>query len=240
VQNDLLPGSRAAALREVLRSLECDTATKAFLDGFVPSTPDIKPVVPVGAPGSSHLLGALAAAGAAFSIDSLAELDSAVALGIDPRAVLYRNGGKDVTAVREAALRGVWRFAVDCERALSAIASGAPGAAAYVYIAVCSEASARCSGVTAQEALRLLRMAPELGLRPYGLAFNVGPERADAATYARAIDRCGLVMRRLGQLGTRLEMLGLGGALGGDAADPAVLAALERLPYRPSLLAAEP
>ena len=81
---------------------------------------------------------------------------------------------------------------------------------------------------------------PTLNASPYGLAFNVGREQVDGATYARAIERCGLVMRRLEQLGTRLEMLGLGGALDASVADDTVLAALARLPYRPPMLIAEP
>lgn len=240
MQNDVLLESRSAALRQVLRSLECDAAAKTYLDGFVPSLPGTKPYVPVGAAGSRHLLSTLESAGSGFTIDSLADLESVVALGIDPRAVLYRKAETHADGIREAALRGVWRFAVDSERAMSTVANAAPGVAAYVYVAAPNSSSAGPSGTSAQEALRLLRMAPELGLRPYGLAFHIGSEDTDVATYALAIDRCGLVMRRLERFGTRLEMLGLGGVHGGDASDPAVLAALARLPYRPSLLAVEP
>ena len=49
MQNDVLLESRSAALRQVLRSLECDAAAKTYLDGFVPSLPGTKPYVPVGA-----------------------------------------------------------------------------------------------------------------------------------------------------------------------------------------------
>jgi ornithine decarboxylase len=67
--------------------------------------------------------------------------------------------------------------------------------------------------------------------------------------YARAIDRCGLVMRRLEQFGTRIEMLNIGGGMPATYSEPvpdigavgnAVGTALARLPYRPALLAAEP
>ena len=240
VQNELLLGSRAAALREVLRSLECDAATRAFLDQFVPNVAGVQPYIPISAAGAGHLLGTLAGAGARFSIDSLADLDSVGALGGDPRDVLYRNTEQHASNVREAALRGVWRFAVDSERGLSTIGSAAPGAAIYVYVAVHSTSGAQPVGASPQETLRLLRVAPEFGLRPYGLAFHVGHVYVDAATYARAIDRCGLVMRRLEQLGLRVDMLGLGGPVSGGASDPAVLAAVARLAYRPALLAAEP
>lgn len=237
---ELLSGSRAAALREVLRSLECEAATKALLDTFLPDVPGVQPYVPISAAGSHHLIHTLAAAGTGFSIDSPVELEAVCAVGIDAGTVLYRNTVKHPNDVRAAALRGVWRFAIKSQNELSTIAGAAPGAATYVYVSVPDRAEHAPSGTSAYEALRLLRIAPEYGLRPYGLAFNVGPAAVDAATYARAIDRCGLVMRRLEQLGTRLEMLGLGGALGGSASDPAVLAALARLPYRPPLLISEP
>lgn len=237
MQDELLAGSRAGALREVLRSLECDAATRALLDSFVPFVPGIKPCVPIHAAGAEHPLSSFAAAGAGFSIESAADLEVLDAAGLDPRAALFRSTGTHAGELREAALLGVWRFAIDAERELSVVGSAAPGAAIYVYLDV---RRASAPGASPQEALRLLRLAPEYGLRPYGLAFHLGDAAADAATYAHAIDRCGLVMRRLEQLGTRLEMLSLGGSHGGDAAHPAVLAAVARLPYRPSLLLAEP
>jgi len=237
VQNELLLGSRAAALREVLRALEIDAATRAFLDGFMPDIPGIRPFVPAGAGHTQHILRALAAAGAGFSIATLADLQLLPRLGVDPRTVLYRNTAKQPADVHAAALRGVWRFGIDSERELQTIAGAAPGASVYVYVAI---TGAGHPGASAQESLRLLRMAPELGLRPYGLAFHVGAAPADPAVYARAIDRCGLVMRRLEQLGTRIEMLAVGGGVGAPDSAAVVPAAVGRLPYEPPLLVAEP
>jgi len=238
VQDELLLGSRAAALREVLRSLECDGATRALLDGFVPNVPGVKPCVPTAAGYSEPLLRALVAAGVDFSIDQLGELDTLSVVGVDAGAVLYRNIDKRADDIHDAALRGVWRFAVASERELHTVAGAAPGASAYVYVAVQRTRDER--GATPQDALRLLRMAPESGLRPYGVAFHVGTRPVESSLYARAIDRCGLVMRRLEQLGTRVEMLGLGGGLTQHASQQAVVDAVGRLPYRPSLVIAEP
>jgi ornithine decarboxylase len=240
MQNELLPGSRAAALREVLRSLECDAATRTLLDEFVPDVPGVKAFVPVGVAYTEHLLRAIVAAGAGFSIDTAADLQRLSAVEVDVRAVLFRNTEKRPADIRAAALGGVWRFAVASERELQVVASAAPGSGAYVYVAVrASPRPGDMSSASAHEALRLLRMAPELGLRPYGLAFHIGAA-ADPSTCAAAIDRCSLVMRRLEQLGIRIEMLSIGGAPGGRAADSALVDAIGRLPYRPPLLVAEP
>ena len=240
MRNELLSGSRAVALREVLRSLECDAATRELLEQFVPDVPGIKPYLAALAGHSDDLLRALATAGAGFCIDQVRELDPLRARGVDPRAVLYRNPSKRAEDVRHAALRGVWRFAVDTESELHVIGGAAPGAAIYVYVAVQGATRSSGAGASAHEALRLLRLAPELGVRPHGLAFNVGSHERDAATYARALERCGLVMRRLEQLGTRIEMLVLGGRVTPDPEGRAVATAVSRLPYRPALLVAEP
>lgn len=240
MQDELLLGSRAAALREVLRSLECDAATRALLDGFVPNVPGVRPYVPAVAGYSEPLLRALVAAGAGFSIDELRELDMLSAVGVDPRGVLYRNVHKRADDVHEAALRGVWRFAIASERELFTVAGASPGAAVYVYVGVPGSTVDRPGDASPHLALGLLRMAPESGLRPYGVAFHVGTRPVTSSVYARAIDRCGLVMRRLEQLGTRVEMLSLGGGLAKRASEHAVVAAAGRLPYRPSLVVAEP
>jgi ornithine decarboxylase len=233
-------GSRAAALREVLRSLECDAATRSLLDGFLPNVPGVKPCVPTAAGYSEPLLRALVAAGVGFSIDELRELDVLAAVGVDAGAVLYRNLDKRADDVREAALRGVWRFAVATDRELQTVAGAAPGAAIYVYVAVQGARRDRPHDVSPHDALRLIRSAPESGLRPYGIAFHVGSRPVDASVYSRAIDRCGLVMRRLEQLGTRVEMLGLGGGVTPHTSGQAVVDAVGRLPYRPALVIAEP
>jgi ornithine decarboxylase len=67
--------------------------------------------------------------------------------------------------------------------------------------------------------------------------------------WERAVDQCGVVMRRLLRAGIRLEMVNLGGGIPARYTTPvpalslvtAVIgAALGRLPYQPRLLAAEP
>ena len=77
----------------------------------------------------------------------------------------------------------MWRFALDSEGELLKIAAAAPGSAIYVRLNVEDSHSlfplSRKFGTSADEALRLLRMAPECGLRPYGLTFHVGSQCTD-------------------------------------------------------------
>jgi ornithine decarboxylase len=224
----------------------------ARLDAFLQSMDGIRPFFALGCNAPHPVLATLAAGGAGFEIASVHELDALRGVGADVSNVLSSSTVKPESHIRDAALQGVWRFALDSEGELLKIAASAPGSAVYVRLNVedsqIRSGVSRASGTTADQALRLLRMAPECGLRPYGLAFRVESRCTDPSSYARAIDRCGLVMRRLEQFGTRIEMLDIGCARPAAYCEPvdnmraladAVRPALARLPYRPNLLAAE-
>jgi ornithine decarboxylase len=231
---------------------DCDEVA-ARLDAFLQSMHGIQPFYALKCNAAQPVLSTLAGGGAGFEIASVYELDSLSAVGVDASDVLFSNTVKPEPHIREAALQGVWRFALDSESELLKVAAAAPGSAIYVRLNVEDSHSlfplSRKFGTSADEALRLLRLAPECGLRPYGLTFHVGSQCTDPSMYARAIERCGLVMRRLEQFGTRIEMLNIGGGMPATYSEPvpdiravgnAVGAALGRLPYRPALLAAEP
>jgi diaminopimelate decarboxylase len=134
-----------------------------------------------------------------------------------------------LTVVRTAA--GV---PIDSIDELDAIAAAAPGAAVHVAVSP--------TGTSADGAVRLLRMAAECGLRPYGLTFRV--DSVDPSAYSLAVERGALVMRRLEQFGIRVEMLeitagtAVAEALDTDLVGHAIAACLPRLPYRPPLLLA--
>ena len=138
--------------------------------------------------------------------------------------MLFSNTVKPEEHIRRAVDRGVWRFALDSEGEFHKLAAAAPGSAVYVRLDVEDSHSlfplSRKFGTSADEAVRLLSMAPEFGLRPYGLTFHVGSQCTDPSMYSRAIERCGLVMRRLEQYGIRIEMLNIGGGMPATYADP--------------------
>jgi ornithine decarboxylase len=225
----------------------------ARLDAFVAAMHGIRPYFALKCNGAAPILATLAQRGAGFEIASVYELAALREVGVEPADVLFSNTVKPEQHIRDAALQGVWRFALDSEGELRKLADAAPGSAVYVRLNVEDSHSlfplSRKFGTSADEALRLLRMAPEFGLRPYGLTFHVGSQCTDPSMYSRAIERCGLVMRRLDQYGTRIEMLNIGGGMPATYSEPvpeigavgnAVGAALAKLPYRPPLLAAEP
>jgi ornithine decarboxylase len=191
--------------------------------------------------------------GGSFEVASAAEMRMAEAAGAAPADLLYSNPVKPPDHIAEAAAAGLYRFAFDSESELRKIAAYAPGASVFVRLRVDDHASvfplSRKFGVSAQAAGDLLLLASELGLVPYGITFHVGSQCTNPMAWEGAIEQCGSVMRRLLRAGVRLEMLNIGGGLPARYATPvpdvslvaAVIGdALGRLPYQPSLLAAEP
>jgi diaminopimelate decarboxylase len=178
----------------------------------------------------------------AFWSDSLDELELLRKVGVDLHEVIFRSIDKSVDEIREAALRGVWQFTCDSEWELLNIAAAAPGVAVYVAVDVGGTRSGFCagaaSGASADSALRLMVSAPECGLRPYGLSIAIGS--SDPFDESLAIERVGLVLRRLQQFDIRLQRLTveLRVTAGGETRTLATLdAAVRRLPYRPPVTA---
>jgi ornithine decarboxylase len=136
------------------------------------------------------------------------------------------------------------RFAVDSVGELEKLAVHAPGARVYVRLEA-DDPTSRVPlrgkfGVDETTAGDLLLAARALGLEPHGLTFHVGSQACAPAAYARAIDRCGRVLRRLLRHGLVLELLDVGGGFPAryvesvpplEAYGAAIALAVQDLPY---------
>ena len=224
------------------------------LRAFESALPGVRPFFAVKCNSDQPVLGTVASHGAGFEIASLGELAMLQAVGVDPRDVLYSNTVKPAAHVRGAFEAGVWRFAVDSEGELDKIARCAPGSAVYVRVRVDDSGSvfplSRKFGAEAHHARALLQQAQHLGLQPYGLTFHVGSQCAATSAWVQAMSSVGRLMRQLVKDGIMLEMLDIGGgfpAWYGETV-PSIeeigvvvtRSVNELLPYRPSLVAAEP
>jgi ornithine decarboxylase len=233
--------------------LDLDRVAAAYL-GFTAALPGVDVHYAMKCNPDERILRRLHGMGGRFEIASVAELRALVEIGVDPADVLYSNPVKPASHVAEAWRAGVWRFAFDGTPELAKIARHAPGAAVFARLrtqlggnTVPSEGK---FGVSGGQAAGLLRAARDAGLRPYGLAFHVGSQMLDPAAWAAALDQAGAVLRSLLDDGIRPELLDLGGgfpAAYADAVPPplaefaaAIRAGIERLPYRPLVLAVEP
>lgn len=200
-----------------------------------------------------EVLTRLAAGGASFEIASIGELRTLRRLGVDPAGVLYSNPVKPPAHIAEAYRAGLRRFGFDSPDELAKIAEHAPGAAVYVRLRVDDTGSAfplsRKFGADPADAYELLLLARRLGLRPYGVTFHVGSQCTDPRAWRDAIAAAGRLMTVLRAAHVELEMLDLGGGFparyGTDVPSIETIGAvigeaLDRLPYRPALVAAEP
>jgi ornithine decarboxylase len=202
---------------------------------------------------SPEILTVLAGRGAGFEIASLGELRMLQRQGVDPAGVLYSNPVKPPAHIAEAHAAGLWRYSFDSPNELTKIAEHAPGSAVYVRLCVDDRESvfplSRKFGADPADALDLMMRAQRLGLRPYGITFHVGSQCGSPDAWRRAIGVAGELMSRLADEGIELGMLDLGGGFPARyvAEVPTIQAiadqinpALDDLPYRPELIAAEP
>lgn len=202
---------------------------------------------------SALVLRALAAEGAGFEIASAYELKLAMKAGAAAEDVLYSNPVRPSAHLRFAAALGLRYYAIDGPGELRKVAAHAPGSAVIARIRVDDGGSrfplSSKFGTDPEVALRLLRVAPSLGLEPAGLTFHVGSQSTDPTAWARAIEQCGEVMAELATYGIELELLDIGGGfpatVGSDvptleAIAVPTLEAIDRLPVPVRRLVAEP
>lgn len=249
-----LAPARLDVLPQPTPYLVCDGATvERRYDELTDRLPGVRLYYAVKANPMPGIVATLARMDAGFEIASIYELATVAAAGIRPEDVLFSNTVKPAAHVARAHAAGLYRFAFDSEGELRKLAAAAPGASVYVRLAVDDGHSlfplSAKFGTTPAEAIRLLRLAGELGLVPYGITFHVGSQCTDPQAWERALDRCGAVMRALAGRGIRIEMVDIGGGIPARYVAPvpslaAIAAAigrgLGRLPYHPPLVAAEP
>jgi ornithine decarboxylase len=199
------------------------------------------------------VLSTVRGAGGGFEIASAFELETVTAIGAEADRILYSNPVKPASHIAAAFARGVDRFAFDSEQELRKIAAVAPGARVYARLTVEDGHSlfplSKKFGTSVEQATRLLALARHLGLVAYGVTFHVGSQCTDPQAWGSALARCGQVMANLSTQGIKLEMVDLGGGFPARYLDPVptieeiaavIVDGVERLPYQPRLLCAEP
>lgn len=161
------------------------------------------------------ILARLVREGAAFDAASVQEIRDCLAAGAPVSAISYGSTMKKAADIAFAHSLGVTLYAVDCEEEVRKIAAHAPGASIFVRLFVDNDGAewplTRKFGCGAGEALRLMRLAPQLGLDPAGLSFHVGSQQHAPAQYHYAIQRAATLYRELQGEGLPVRLLNLGG-----------------------------
>jgi ornithine decarboxylase len=178
--------------------------------------------------------------GCSFDVASTGEVDLCLSIGAAPDRLSFGNTVKKSAAIRDAAAKGVTRFAFDSESELDKLIKEAPGATVFCRV-LCDGFGAawplsRKFGCTPQLAADLLRRAHEHELRP-GVSFHVGSQQFDTSAWDRALALVADLRAELRADGIELELVNLGGGLPGsyresapavDAYGAAITAAVRR------------
>jgi ornithine decarboxylase len=164
---------------------------------------------------AAPILERLVALGSRFDAASIEEVTACLAAGAQPGAISYGNTIKKVASIQRAFAAGVSMYAFDSDEELEKLAAHAPGSRVYCRLLVENKGAewplSRKFGTTAENALRLMVRARELGLDPYGLSFHVGSQQTSTAAYEAAVGRVAMLFTDLKHAGIELRMINLGG-----------------------------
>ncbi len=155
-------------------------------------------------------------AGASFEVASKYELSFLKKINVKAEKIIYGTSVKPEIDIKDFVKYGVSRFAFDSLQELLKISRQAPGARGYVRVLVDDESNSvfelsKKFGASPKEGIALLLKAKELGLKPYGISFNVGSQARNAHAWARGIADISRMMKILLEKGIKIEVVNLGG-----------------------------
>jgi ornithine decarboxylase len=187
----------------------------AALDAFRNAFPQVQPFYATKCNSDVGVLRVLHAAGSSFEVASLEEISTLASLGVRGADMIFSNPVRLREQTRQAALAGVYRFAVDSPGELHRVAEEAPGSCVYTRLATGGRSSVVPSegkfGVGVRGAVDLLIRARELGLVPYGITFHMGSQSLSPEALQAPLDDVHAVLTGLATVGIRLQMVDIGG-----------------------------
>jgi ornithine decarboxylase len=161
------------------------------------------------------ILDRLTGLGSSFDAAGIEEIEQCLAAGARASAISFGNTIKKASAIARAHALGIDLYAFDSEEELRKLARTAPGARVYCRLMVANAGAdwplSKKFGTSAGEARRLMPLAAELGLQPWGLSFHVGSQQTDPLAYASAIGDAAMLFTDLTESGLDLKFLNLGG-----------------------------
>lgn len=127
-----------------------------------------------------------------FDIASRYELDMVLALGVDPKRLLYGNTIKKAEDIAYFYEKGVRYYASDCEEDVRKIAANAPASNVYFRVLLPHSDSAdwplsRKFGCSSSMVLDLIGLAKALKLNPIGVSFHVGSQQRNLEIWDQAL-----------------------------------------------------
>ena len=153
--------------------------------------------------------------GSCFDTASIEEIDLVLSLGAAPSQLSYGSTIKKSSAIKEAFEKGIDLFAVDNPMEMDKIATNAPGAGVYCRILHDGTGSGyplnHKFGTTPEDALSLLLLARDKGLKPRGISFHVGSQAKKSAAWVLTLEKIKTIFDAAEQQGLNLDLINLGG-----------------------------
>jgi len=198
-----------------------------------------------------EILQTLSDAGCSFEVASIYELNMLKELKVPAERIIFGTSIKPASHIKQFFDYGVNRFAFDSHSELEKIASAAPGARVYVRAIAYDAGSvykfSEKFGADLFNVVSLLLRAKELGLRPYGISFNVGSQASNPRAWASTLKDLAPIIKELQDAGVIIDVLNLGGGFPCAYTSATHVPLLEviadhtleeykKLPYQPKLI----
>lgn len=153
--------------------------------------------------------------GTGFEVASKGELDIVSRLGVPPSRIISSNPIKIPIFIESAYERGVDLFTFDSHNEIEKLSRLAAGSSIYVRLLVPNTGSEwpldKKFGVDVEDAVSLLLEARRKNLEPYGIAFHVGSQCNNPATWIKAIEKTKVVWELVKKQGIELRSINIGG-----------------------------
>jgi ornithine decarboxylase len=179
--------------------------------------PDARPCYAVKCNPDPALLGVLAALGAGFDCASRAEIEAVLALGVQPRDIVYANPCKPEVHLEYAAEVGVNLTTYDSEEEVAKVRRCHPGCQLLLRLKGPDGGDVRVDlgtkyGAHADEVVPLLRAAQRAGVTVAGVSFHVGSGASNFGVYRGAIQAARAAFDAAAALGMPpMRVLDIGG-----------------------------
>ncbi|XP_062193222.1 ornithine decarboxylase 1B, chloroplastic-like [Phragmites australis] len=178
---------------------------------------DVRPYYAVKCNPEPALLGTLAALGAGFDCASRAEIEAVLALGVQPRSIVYANPCKPEAHLEYAAEVGVNLTTYDSEEEVAKVKRCHPKCELLLRLKGPDGGEAKIDlgtkyGAHVDEVVPLLRAAQRAGLNVAGVSFHVGSGASRLDVYRGAIEAARAAFDAAAALGMPpMRILDIGG-----------------------------
>jgi ornithine decarboxylase len=183
--------------------------------------PNIRPFYAVKCNNNPAILEVIKAMGGGFDCASKAEVESVLAMGVDPKDILFANPCKQVGHLKFAKEQGVEMTTFDNEDELYKIKKHWPEAKVIMRI-VTDDSASICQfsskfGASIDVCPTLIDICRKLDLNLYGVSFHVGSGCGDSAAFVHAAHNAHKVFLEAEKAGFKLSLLDIGGGFPGDS-----------------------